>query len=207
MKQGCRLILLHLSLLQDAVRNIPPLLVHEISPRSRCSRAAVLLDMLSLPLLFFTDGSSIPSLRLGKYLVLCTDYQKGVSKQTVKPGCKKAAVSGASLESDPGEKIVHHAACSMCNRGCCNYSLFGLKIDDSRCSESSSPPPLQERHNQRAECSLPSQRYAPSISSPLSGKGRLKCAAQGSGRMPIPNLSQLQNIAVQSGCRTSQECN
>ena len=36
-----------------------------------------------------------------------------MSKQIVKPGDKKAAVSGASLESDLGEKIVHHTACSM----------------------------------------------------------------------------------------------
>ena len=67
-----------------------------------------------------------------------------MSKQTVKPGGKKAAVSGASLESDPGEKIVHHAACSMCNRGCCNYSLFGLEIDDSGQSKSSSPLPSKK---------------------------------------------------------------
>ena len=88
-----------------------------------------------------------------------------VSKQTAKPGGKKAAVSGASLESDPGEKIVYHTACSMCNTGCCNYSLFGLEIDDSRQSKSSSPPPsLRESHNQRAECNLLSKRYAPSSS-------------------------------------------
>jgi len=36
-----------------------------------------------------------------------------VSKQTVKPGCKKAAVSGASLESDPGEKIALLAQCAI----------------------------------------------------------------------------------------------
>ena len=67
-----------------------------------------------------------------------------MSKQTVKPGDKKAAVSRASLESDPGEKIVYHAACSMYNRGCCNYSLFGLDINDSGHSESSSPPPSEK---------------------------------------------------------------
>ena len=67
-----------------------------------------------------------------------------MSKQTVKPGGKKAAVSGASLESNPGEKIVHHAACSICNGGCCNYSLFGLEIADSRHSESSFPPPSEK---------------------------------------------------------------
>ena len=39
-----------------------------------CSHAPVLLDMLSFPVLFLTDRSSIPSLQLGKYLVLCTDY-------------------------------------------------------------------------------------------------------------------------------------
>ena len=62
----------------------------------------------------------------------------------MKPGDKKAAVSRASLESDPGEKIVYHAACSMCNRGCYNYSLFGLEVDDSGHSESSSPPPSEK---------------------------------------------------------------
>ena len=79
-----------------------------------------------------------------------------VSKQTVKPGCKKAAVSGASLESDPGEKIVYHAACSMCNRGVCNYSLFGLEIDDSGQSEFSSPPPSEKGKTRgRSAASLP----------------------------------------------------
>ena len=78
-----------------------------------------------------------------------------VSKQTVKPGCKKAAVSGASLESDPGEKIVHHAACSMCNRGCHNYSLFGLEIDDSGQWESSPPPSEKGKTRGRSAASLP----------------------------------------------------
>ena len=33
----------------------------------------------------------------------------------LKPGDEKAAVSGASLESNPGGKIVHHTVCSMYN--------------------------------------------------------------------------------------------
>jgi len=79
-----------------------------------------------------------------------------VSKQTVKLGCKKAAVSGTSLESNPGEKVMHHAACSMCNRGCCNYSLFGLEVDDSRLSECSSPPPSEKvKTRGRSAASVP----------------------------------------------------
>ena len=75
-----------------------------------------------------------------------------MSKQTVKPGDKKAAVSGASLESDPGEKIVHHAACSLCNRGC---SLFGLEIDDSGHSKSSPPPSEKVATRGRSAVSVP----------------------------------------------------
>ena len=41
-------------------------------------------------------------------------------------------------------KLCNHAACSICNRGCCNYSLFGLEIDDSGHSKSSSPPPSEK---------------------------------------------------------------
>jgi len=72
----------------------------------------------------------------------------------------KAAVRGPSLESDPGEKIVHHAASSVCNRGYCNYSLFGLEIDDSRLSESSSPPPSEKvKTRGRSAASLPKGKF------------------------------------------------
>lgn len=41
-------------------------------------------------------------------------------------------------------KLCNHVACSICNRGCCNFSLLGLEIDDSGHSKSSSPPPSKK---------------------------------------------------------------
>ena len=47
------------------------------------------------------------------FLVRRDKYRKDCALKTVKPGCKKAAVSGASLESDPGEKIALLAQCAI----------------------------------------------------------------------------------------------